>query len=86
MEKSILKDLQMTEHEFATLGGGVVAYIKILSAKQATKLFPDVVGIPKKGKFYSLHGADGTPLALTDTLQAARGHAIEDDLEVASVH
>ena len=30
--------------------------------------------------------ADGTPLALTDTKQAAIGHAFDDDLEIASVH
>jgi hypothetical protein len=33
-----------------------------------------------------LQAADGTPIALTDTLQAAIGHAMGDELELASVH
>ena len=41
---------------------------------------------PKGINLFSLHAADGTPLALTDTRQAAVGHAIDDDLEIASVH
>ena len=43
-------------------------------------------GLPKGINLFSLHAADGTPLALTDTRQAAIGHAIDDDLEIASVH
>ena len=30
--------------------------------------------------------ADGTPLALTDSRQAALGHAMGDELEIASLH
>lgn len=76
----------MTEHELATLGGGVVAYIKILTSDEASRMFPTVEGLPEGISLFSLHAADGTPLALTDTKQAAIGHAIDDDLEIASVH
>ena len=37
----------MTEHELATLGGGVVAYIKTLTADEATRMFPAIEGLPK---------------------------------------
>jgi hypothetical protein len=76
----------MTEHELATLGGGVVAYIKTLTTDEASRMFPAIEGLPKGINLFSLHAADGTPLALTDTRQAAIGHAIDDDLEIASVH
>jgi hypothetical protein len=76
----------MTEHELATLGGGVVAYIKTLTADEASRMFPAIEGLPTGINLFSLHAADGTPLALTDTRQAAIGHAIDDDLEIASVH
>ncbi len=32
------------------------------------------------------YAADGTPIALTDTRQAAVGHALGDELEIASLH
>ncbi len=76
----------MTKHEFATLGGGVIAYIKTLSLAEANRMFPAIEGLPKGINLFSLHAADGTPLALTDTKQAAIGHAIDDDLQIASVH
>lgn len=76
----------MSAVEFARLGGGEVAYIKELTADEAGKLFPKIKGIPKGIALFALHAADGTPLALTDTRQAAIGHAIEDDLAVTSVH
>ncbi len=76
----------MTEHELATLGGSVVAYIKTLTSEQANRMFPAIHRPPTGINLFSLHAADGTPLALTDTRQAAIGHAIEDDLEIAIVH
>jgi hypothetical protein len=85
-EKMTDKRIAMTEGELATLGGGVVAYIKTLTSDEASRMFPAVKGLPEGINLFSLHAADGTPLALTDTKQAAIGHAIDDDLQIASVH
>lgn len=85
-EKMTDKRIAMTEGELATLGGGVVAYIKTLTSDEASRMFPAVKGLPEGINLFSLHAADGTPLALTDTRQAAVGHAIDDDLQIASVH
>jgi hypothetical protein len=78
--------LVMSELELARLGGGEVAYIKTLSADQASQMFPMIEGLPKGINLFSLHAADGTPIALTDTLQAAIGHADEGELAIAAVH
>jgi hypothetical protein len=72
--------------DLATLGEGHVAYIKTLSPDDARRMFPAIEGLPQGINLYALHSADGTPIALTDTRQAALSHAIEDELEVASVH
>ena len=85
-DKHLTPSSVMTEHELATLGGGVVAYIKTLTSDEASQMFPAIEGLPSGINLFSLHAADGTPLALTDTRQAAVGHAIDDDLEIASVH
>jgi hypothetical protein len=76
----------MSELEFARLGGGEVAYIKVLTSAQARAMFPTIQGLPRRANLFSLHGADGTPIALTDTIQAAVGHAMDDELAIASVH
>lgn len=76
----------MSEFEFSRLGSGEVSYIKILTSEQAQKMFPMVDGLPKGISLFSLHAADGTPIALTDTMQAAVGHASEGDLVIYPLH
>ena len=73
----------MSELELARLGGGEVAYIKTLTSDEALEMFPQIEGLPKGIPLFSLHAADGTP---TDTLQAAIGHAQEDELSIAPLH
>lgn len=73
----------MSDIELARLGGGEIAYIKTLSPDQASQMFPMIEGLPKGINLFSLHAADGTPIALTDTLQAAIGHATEGELAIA---
>ncbi|MBX9589289.1 MAG: DUF1150 domain-containing protein [Hyphomonadaceae bacterium] len=76
----------MSMTELAKLGGGKVAYIKVMTHDEARQLFPAVEGLPAGIDLYALHAADGTPLVLTDSHQAAVGHAMGDELEIASVH
>ena len=78
--------LVMSQRELAELGGGQVAYIKELSSDEASRIYPAIEGLPRGINLYALQAADGTPIALTDTLQAAIGHAMGDELEIASVH
>ena len=76
----------MSMSELAKLGGGRVAYIKVMTADEAKERFPAVEGIPTGISLYALHAADGTQIALTDSRQSALGHAMGDELEIASVH
>lgn len=76
----------MSQIELAQLGGGVVAYIRSMTSEEAKERFPSIDGLPGGIMLYALHAADGTPIALTDSRQAALSHAIVDELEVASVH
>lgn len=76
----------MSPSEFANLGDGEVAYIKTLTSVEASEMFPAIEGLPEGISLYALHGADGTPLALTDTMDAAVGHALGDELSIASLH
>jgi len=76
----------MSMTELAKLGGGKVAYIKVMSHDEAKQLFPAVEGLPTGIDLYALHAADGTPLVLTDSHQAALGHAMGDELEIAAIN
>jgi hypothetical protein len=72
--------------EFAQLGDGEVAYIKQLDPKLARKLFPALTGALKGIDLFAVLSADGTPLALADSRNAAIANAIENDLVPLSVH
>lgn len=76
----------ITELELARLGDGQVAYIKSMTSAEARRMFPSIKGLPRGIDLYALHAADGTPIALTDSRQAAVGHALDGELEIASVH
>ena len=76
----------MSEHELAQLGDGKVAYIKTMTSAEARKAFPSIEGLPQGINLFALHGADGTPLALTDSRSAALGHAMGDELEISPIH
>ncbi len=72
--------------ELAKLGGGQVAYIKVMSSAEAKAMFPAVQGLPQGINLDSVHAADGTPLALTDSMSAAISHAMGDELQIATLH
>jgi hypothetical protein len=77
---------KITTGDLARLGDGKLAYIKMLSSDDANRMYPAVQGLPKGISLYALHAADGTPLALTDSRQAAIGHAMGDKLHIESLH
>ncbi len=82
----ILKVPKMSEADLLKLGVGHVIYIKTMTTVEAAVMFPAVQGIPPGTKLFGVFGADGTPAALTDTLTAAIGHAMSDDLEIQRLH
>lgn len=86
-KKPLRKKTPYTQKEFADLHVMERAYIRTLSHAQACQLFPTVKRLPKGVHiFYGLYRANGQPIALTDTYDAALGHAVEDELEVVRAH
>lgn len=76
----------MSPKELALLGEGEVAYIKQVDFDAAERLFPALDDTPEGIDLFAVLGADGTPIALTDSRHAAIANAIENDLVPLSVH
>ncbi len=57
-----------------------------MMSDEARKRFPGSDDLPSGVLLYALYAADGRALALTDSQGAAFGHAIGEDLKIASVH
>ncbi len=87
VQKRLTADVALTSTaNLAQLGDGKIAYIRAMTSDEAHRMFPALEGLPKDIELYALHGADGTPLVLTDSRDAAIGHAVGDKLKVASIH
>ena len=76
----------MTEQAFAILGGGKIAYVKPIRSEDVHKLYPQAPELEPGMSLFALHAADGTPIMVTDTREAAVANAITHELETVSVH
>ena len=70
----------------AQLGDGRIAYVKTIRSEDVPALFPQAPEIAPGLKLFALHAADGTPIMLTDSREAAVANAWSQELETVSVH
>ena len=70
----------------ALLGGGKIAYVKAIRSEDVQKHFPQAPALAPGGELFALHAADGTPIMLTDSREAAVANAWSNELETMSVH
>jgi hypothetical protein len=70
----------------AQLGDGAIAYVKTIRSEDVPALFPQAPHIAPGLKLFALHAADGTPIMLTDSREAAEANAWSQELEMVSVH
>jgi hypothetical protein len=76
----------ITQDALAHLGDGRLAYIKAIRSEDVAAMFPQAPEIQPGVKLFALHAADGTPIMLTDTREAAIANAWSHELEAVSVH
>jgi hypothetical protein len=70
----------------ALLGDGKIAYVKTIRSEDVQRQFPQAPQLAPGTLLYALHAADGTPILLTDSREAAIANAWSQELETVSVH
>ena len=60
--------------------------MKPIRSEDVATLFPEAPELQPGMKLFALHGADGTPIMLTDSHDAAVANAWSQELEMVSVH
>jgi hypothetical protein len=70
----------------AHLGDGKLAYVKAIRSEDVPALFPQAPEIAPGMQLFALHAADGTPIMLTDSREAAVANAWSQELETVSLH
>jgi len=79
---------ELTPEALAHLGDGRIAYVKTIRSEDVAAMFPQMQ-VPQMApgvKLFALHAADGTPIMLTDSREAAVANAWSQELEAVSVH
>jgi len=76
----------LTPQEFAHLGGGALAYVKTIASEDVARLFPQAPEMRPGLTLFALLGADGSPIMLTDSKDAAIANAWENQLQTVSLH
>lgn len=77
---------KLSTQQLQVLGGGVLGYVREIAAQDAKAMLGQGMMIPPQAKLYCLYNADGTPVSISGSREAAIGSAFEHDLMPASVH
>ena len=72
--------------DLAQLGGGALGYIREIEGHEAMKLIGETAAVPPQARLFCLYGADGTPVSISGSVEAAIGSAFEHELMPMSVH
>lgn len=80
------KDQPLSMDEFAHLGQGAIAYVRPIRSEEVPTLFPQAPAMQPGLDLFMLLGADGIPILLTDSKDAALANAWEHQLQTVSLH
>ena len=83
MEKLVPR---ISPQDLAHLGGGVLAYVREIEGDAARKLMGDRIALAPTARLFCLYNADGTPISISASHEAAISSAMEHELVAASVH
>jgi len=80
--------INLSPEALAHLGDGRIAYVKTVRSEDVHALFPqaEMPELAPGQTLFALHAADGTPIMLTDSREAAVANAWSQELETVSVH
>ncbi len=78
--------VSISREALAHLGDGEIAYIKTIRSEDVSAMFPQAPEIAPGLKLFALHAADGTPIMITDSREAAVANAWSNELQTLSVH
>ena len=83
---TIVRPSHLSPEALAHLGDGEIAYIKTIRSEDVPAIFPQAPQIAPGLKLFALHAADGTPIMVTDSREAAIANAWSNELQTLSVH
>jgi hypothetical protein len=82
----VVHTVNISTEALAHLGDGQIAYIRAIRSEDVPAMFPQAPEIAPGLQLFALHAADGTPIMITDSREAAVANARSNELQTLSVH
>ena len=79
-------EIKFSDREFAQLGEGDFGYIREIGSHEAMKLLGSQALVPPGARLFCLYNADGTPVSISGSREAAFANAMEQELAPLAVH
>lgn len=76
----------MSSQDFAAFGAPKTVYVREVGPDAVRDVVGDETDIPTDARFFAVHAADGTRMAIVDDRDAAFAGARQYDLDPVSVH
>jgi hypothetical protein len=80
------KKFEIAAEELAMLGNGALGYIREIEPDDAAKLLGPQINLPGDIRLFCLYGADGTPVSISASFEAAFVAARQHELTPVTVH
>ena len=85
-DRSSVAGAAMSVETFATLGENRLAYIRAIRSEEVAFLCAEAPMLSPGYEVFVLHAADGSPILLAESREAAMADAASNELETVSVH
>ena len=85
-DRNLAVKAQMSTEDFTVFGAGLLAYVKAARSEDVAFMCPDAPMLAPGQDVFVLYAADGTPILVTDTRDAALANAASEQLEAVSLH
>ena len=80
------KAVELSLEELAQLGNGALSYIREIEGRDVIRMVGPQAHVLPDAKLFCLFNANGSPISISGTREAAIGSAVEHELIPASLH
>lgn len=78
--------ISISPEQLQAIGSGFLAYVKAIAVEDAVRMLGQPIAAGPEGKLFALFGANGQPISISQSREAAIGNAMEHELVPASLH
>ena len=80
------KTVELSPQDLTMLSKGALGYIREIELQEAQRLLGGQASVAPNSRLFCLYNADGTPVSISGSREAALGSAFEHELMAMSVH